>query len=206
MSYRPELFLTALKMFMDFPLMGIGVGGFPRQGAQFQYSHSDYMKTNGMENTHNYFLQILAEQGLIGFGLLALFLGVGLLLLRQNRQNTLFLIIVGIFIGNLYGHVLLISSFFFVFNALLCINAKPSSDIPIRPWLMIICFIVFPVLFGVGILTEWLTFKSRNPFKEQTLCRNTSAYEDGWTRGVIYKCSINLNQSYVFLTPSIDPI
>lgn len=64
-ALRVVLWDKAKQMFRDNPLFGIGFNGF-------EYS----MRGNMLTNTHNFFMQTAAEQGLIGL------LALGLLLLR----------------------------------------------------------------------------------------------------------------------------
>jgi O-antigen ligase len=59
MTHRDKLFETAFSFFLDFPLFGLGLGNV-----------TEYMGLNfneGQNTTHNTFLHMLAETGLVGF-------------------------------------------------------------------------------------------------------------------------------------------
>lgn len=107
--YRPELFRAALLMFADSPIFGIGQGNFFKMSINVDLTHSVYMAQKGGENAHNYFLQTLAETGLIGA--LAFSLAIAWPFF-QNRQASAkiapTLALISIALGNVYSHSLLI--------------------------------------------------------------------------------------------------
>ena len=117
MAFRPEIFIAAFRMFAEFPLMGLGQGDFYRLSAIPDFSHSPFLTVtlNG-ENSHNYFIQVLVENGLIGFGLFCLFIFYPVTGIKNKKliiPATLGLC--SIFLGNLYSHSLLVRE-----NLLLC--------------------------------------------------------------------------------------
>lgn len=76
---RLEYWRAAGRMFLDHPLLGVGLGAFP--AVYPRYGHSS-AKLERLEQTHNDYLQVLTDAGLIGGLLLLWFLFE---LLRQMR-------------------------------------------------------------------------------------------------------------------------
>lgn len=78
---RLEYWRVAGRMFLAHPMLGVGLGAFP--AIYPQYGHSS-AKLERLEQTHNDYLQLLTDTGLIG-GLLLLWFLVELL--RQMRRQ-----------------------------------------------------------------------------------------------------------------------
>ena len=108
-TYRLEIFAGALRMFAQFPVMGIGQGNFFHLSSILEFMGSPWVTQTGGENAHNYFLQTLAELGLIG---IISFLAVFLWPIKHCSEfKKLFpasVAIVAIFLGNIYSHSLII--------------------------------------------------------------------------------------------------
>lgn len=107
--YRPELFRAALLMFSDWPIFGVGQGNFFRLSSNIDLSHSAYMVQKGGENAHNYFLQTLAETGLVGVS--AFVLALSWPFFQVDRLSTLSapsIAIFSVFLGNVFSHSLLV--------------------------------------------------------------------------------------------------
>lgn len=107
--YRPELFRAALYMFSENPFFGIGQGNFFRASSNIDISHSIYMVQKGGENAHNYFLQTLAETGLVGVS--AFIFVIGWPLFRVDRLSNIAAPVIALFsiaLGNFFSHPLLI--------------------------------------------------------------------------------------------------
>jgi O-antigen ligase len=106
---RPELFKAAFFMFSDFPWMGIGQGEFYRQSSNEVFSHSFLLSAWGGENAHNYFLQTLAETGLIGVAIFALVIFAPFFMVLKKSDLKIGYIALGsLFLGNLYSHAFLV--------------------------------------------------------------------------------------------------
>jgi len=106
---RPELFKAAFFMFSDFPWMGIGQGEFYRQSSNEVFSHSFLLSAWGGENAHNYFLQTLAETGLIGVTTFALVILAPFFMASKKSDLKIGYIALGsLFLGNLYSHAFLV--------------------------------------------------------------------------------------------------
>jgi hypothetical protein len=107
--YRLEIFAGALRMFSQFPVMGIGQGNFFHLSSILEFMGSPWITQTGGENAHNYFLQTLAELGLIG---MISFLVVFLWPLKHcsefKRLFPVSVAILAIFLGNIYSHSLII--------------------------------------------------------------------------------------------------
>jgi len=109
LAYRPEIFRAALYMFSDYPIFGIGQGNFFRLSSQLDISHSPYLLEKGGDNAHNYFLQTLAETGLVGA--VAFGLAIGWPFFRVDHFSKITapaLAMVAIALGNIFSHPLLI--------------------------------------------------------------------------------------------------
>ncbi len=129
--YRPELFRAAFFMFSDSPLFGVGQGNFFRLSSNLDISHSLYMSQKGGDNAHNYFLQTLAEVGLIGS--LAFILAIVWPFFRIDQFSKIaapVLVILAIALGNLFSHPLLVRPnliLFSVFLALMYSHVETGS-------------------------------------------------------------------------------
>jgi O-antigen ligase len=79
---RWELWDAAFRMILSHPLLGVGVGNFPDVAPTYSSvaAFMNYELGEGAATTHNIFLSMASELGLVG---LALFLGVLFLAFRQ---------------------------------------------------------------------------------------------------------------------------
>ena len=84
-SSRKALWKAALRMARARPLVGIGPDNFRMRFAEYVDALDQDLSTNlGIHRAHNVFLNVLAEQGLIGLAALLL---LGLALLREARRG-----------------------------------------------------------------------------------------------------------------------
>jgi O-antigen ligase len=118
-SKRLELFRAALLMFIEFPIGGVGQGNLFRLSAIESISQSSYMVLGKGENAHNYFLQTLAELGLIGVVCFCFLFFWPLIRSKnyQHEQTPVIIWIMAVFIGNVYSHSLLIRENLFLLAA-----------------------------------------------------------------------------------------
>jgi O-antigen ligase len=115
-SLRPGIFLGAVQMSAAFPLLGIGIGNFFRYSGIEAFSHSALLVSQGGENAHNIFLQILVEQGGIGLGLFLLIVGTALWGRQREKQGLLFGgFIFGMLLSNVLAHSLLVPAMMVLF-------------------------------------------------------------------------------------------
>ena len=79
-NIRMELWNAGLRIFIDHPVLGVGVGNFPT--AYGQSYHPE--KSGGVAwwNPHNIFIHTLSEMGLVGF---LAYIGLIVSIYRQNR-------------------------------------------------------------------------------------------------------------------------
>jgi len=130
-AYRPEIFRAALSMFSDYPIFGVGQGNFFRLSSQLDISHSPYLLEKGGDNAHNYFLQTLAETGLVGA--VAFVLAIGWPFFRVDHFSKIAapaLAMVAIALGNIFSHPLLVRPnliLFAVFLALIYASVDKAT-------------------------------------------------------------------------------
>lgn len=110
LSYRPEVYRAGFLLFMLFPVFGLGQAEFYRQSANFDFTQSFFLsiQQNG-ENAHNYFLQILVENGLVGF--VAFLILVFYPIFKMQDKRALIpagVAMLAVFAGNLFSHSMLV--------------------------------------------------------------------------------------------------
>lgn len=210
-TYRLEIFRGALEMFSQFPLMGIGQGNFYHLSSIFDFMGSAWVAQAGGENAHNYFLQTLAELGLIGtFSFLVVFLWPVRHCEEFKKLIPAIAAIIAVFLGNLYSHSLIIRENLYllsVFVALLYAHCgKAAMAVPLtsasstetlkpavkmstsavlsRPTYTSISLLVCVVALAYFACQEVSTAKGKFPLVYGSDCyRPTAAYADGWTSG-----------------------
>jgi O-antigen ligase len=132
LAYRPELFRAAWYMFSESPIFGVGQGNFFRLSSHIDISHSLYLVQSGGDNAHNYFLQTLAETGLVGA--IAFVLAIGWPFYRVDHVSNIAvsgLVMLAIALGNFFSHSLLVRPnliLFAVFLALLYANLDINTS------------------------------------------------------------------------------
>lgn len=110
LSYRPEVYLTAIRMAMLFPFAGLGQAEFFRQSANHDLTNSYFLSVqqNG-ENAHNYFLQTLVENGLLGFVAFVCLIAYPIIKTAHKRMLIpAFVALVAMMGGNLFSHSMLV--------------------------------------------------------------------------------------------------
>jgi len=135
---RFELWKRSLKMTEDYPLTGVGVGNFYRTNVHYK---DNSLGRWDSENTHNYYLQVLAELGVPG-----LLLFLALLFSLYSRRVTVavregdclphefsvkpfYYGLSAYLLTMLTGHPLLLSSQQFLFWAIVAIISKGQVDV-----------------------------------------------------------------------------
>ena len=203
LTYRPENFIAALRMLLLFPLLGLGQSEFYRQSANYELSQSYFLaiEQNG-ENAHNYFLQTLAETGLIGGALFALMLAYPFV--KSARRHDLLPAAIGlgsVFVGNLFAHSMLVRENLFVAASFLALlyawsesdPAPPTRvasqrNAPDRAWssraLVAACMMLAGVLALLSAREVVRSF-SKFPFTFDTQCYKSKPLDaDGWMTGL----------------------
>ncbi|WP_366924537.1 O-antigen ligase family protein [Metallumcola ferriviriculae] len=80
-QYRIQLWLTALQMFRDNPMDGVGIGNYYNLHDIYLAKYPYLDRGRPARNPHSSFLKILAETGIIGF---ALFMGLLVAVAKQS--------------------------------------------------------------------------------------------------------------------------
>jgi O-antigen ligase len=198
LSYRPEVYMAAFRMFALFPFAGLGQAEFYRQSANPELSRSFFLSTeqNG-ENAHNYFLQTLVENGLIGFVTLGLMLIYPFFKVASKRiLIPVSVALLAIACANVFSHSLLVRE-----NLLLaaCFVALLYSFIPTTasnsnqsvvaryPWNFLQQRYVIVTIVAISlalIVKEGLQSRGGFPFDKDLQCFKTRPLAvDGWTSG-----------------------
>jgi len=129
---RLILYRTAVRMWRDTPVTGAGVGTFFTRSADYGSAEVDKILVRGQvrENAHNYFLQVLAELGVLGFALYAALLAT---VIWTATPRAIWLgAAVLVFLGtSLTGHPQLLANaalpFWTVFGCLAATATPPSQ-------------------------------------------------------------------------------
>lgn len=131
---RFEIWEGAIRMWSQFPFMGIGQGNFYRLSDIAQFSKSNFLILNHGENAHNYFLQTLCEVGFLGVIVFGVSLTTPFLKIKNKRALAPGLIaLVGLFLGNIFSHSFLVRENLLlvsVIYALLCCGGSDSNQSP----------------------------------------------------------------------------
>ena len=211
--YRLEIFAGALRMFTQFPVMGIGQGNFFHLSSIFEFMGSPWVARTGGENAHNYFLQTLAELGLIGtFSFLVVFLWPIKHCSELKRLAPAAVTIVATFLGNVYSHSLINRENIYLLAVFVALLYAHCGEMKKGAALASIANEALPrgavdatenisavpgrySYFGIGALVcalcliylayqEVSTAKTKFPFVYGSDCyKPTVAYADGWTSG-----------------------
>jgi O-antigen ligase len=106
---RFEIWEAAIRMWWEFPLMGIGQGNFYRLSDIASFSKSHFLILNHGENAHNYFLQTLTETGLVGVIVFAIALMAPFLGVKYRRILIPSIIAISsLYLGNIFSHSFLV--------------------------------------------------------------------------------------------------
>lgn len=109
LRWRLEFHRAALLMFEAFPWLGVGQGNFFRLSTILELTHSNWLANTFGNNAHNYFLQTLAETGLIGFcSFILIFAWPYFKIKDKSKLFPVGMLILSVFLGNIYSHSLLI--------------------------------------------------------------------------------------------------
>lgn len=213
LSYRPEVYAAALQMARLFPFAGLGLGEFYHQSANHDLTQSYFLsyEQNG-ENAHNYFLQTLVENGVLGFAAFAVLLIYPVVRAKNKRALLPGLVaLASVFGGNLFSHSMLVRENLLLAACFLALmyawvaaetrsttqDKSPSAALDrqslglslhqlgtwiTQPKVLTACVLLTVLL----IATEtYQSFKGR-PFNLDSQCTESRQLErgrDGWTTG-----------------------
>ena len=210
LSYRPEVYLAAVRMFSLFPFAGLGQAEFYRQSANHDLTNSLFLsyEQNG-EHAHNYFLQTLVENGALGFAAFALLIAYPILHAANKRTLLPGLVaLLAVFGGNLFSHSMLVRENLLLAACFLALmyaaiadrqtSVTPGKSLPLptaygfspvlnnlttwraRPKVLV----SFVVLAALLIAKETYQSFKGSPFNVDPQCQETRRLErDGWTSG-----------------------
>jgi hypothetical protein len=189
LSYRPEIWAAALRMYLEFPFFGLGQGAFYRLSAIPEFSHSEFLVMMRGEGVHNDFFRILVELGPMGVGLL-LFAATPMGRFgRENFRCASFYALVAIAIGNVYTNTLLVRELLVLTGVMIGSYLWEAQSIDEKPWQPTTAkatrfATAAMVLLSVAALFEVAFSLNRSPFRYAQLCQEFQPLgEDGWTQG-----------------------
>jgi O-antigen ligase len=191
LGYRPEIWMAAVRMYLEFPAFGLGQGTFYRLSAIHSFAGSELLFQLGGEHAHNYFLQSFVELGPIGaslalLSLLPVLFRVG----RKNIMSVALLGLGGVAIGNVYAHSLLIREMLLITATLFAVYLREAEvlrpDSVLAPSTSIERSIKLG-LFALVILAiaDVVTSFQRFPFSYGQRCYEQRQWNDGWVSGLL---------------------
>jgi hypothetical protein len=194
MGSRFEIWSAVANMFSAYPLMGVGEGEFYRLSSNISFARSEFLQLNRGENAHNYFLQVLAENGLVGITVFAIAFMVPYRACK-NKQLIVPAVIglISLFLGNIFAHSFLVREnlllgaallgLLYSFSGMGFVNASTQSVILLGRARLPSLLAVFVLLVGVVIEIS-LSF-GKMPFKAGADCfvKDVRSSSDGWTSG-----------------------
>jgi hypothetical protein len=196
MGSRFEIWSAVSNMFSAYPLMGVGEGEFYRLSSNISFARSEFLQLNRGENAHNYFLQVLAENGLLGILVFAIAFIVPYL--ACTNKKIIFPAVIALnslFLGNVFAHSFLVRENLLLGAALLgllYVFATDRSTLYLygnhggrisskyRPWVGLGSFVLV-----VAMVWEAYYSFGRLPFKAGVDCfvKELPLYKDGWSSG-----------------------
>lgn len=197
-SWRLDLHTATIRMWSQFPLMGIGLGDLQRVSSVYDFSGSALMPREGGDNSHNYFLQLLAEIGIVGFASFFIILVWPLFIVaHSNKMRTVYVVITALFLGNIYSHSFIIRENLYLLMILVGViyaylpavsegNNKSSLKKLTVGWILLksLFSIFLCVVFAFAIGRETSRAYTNPPFKYAQECyRASKISNNGWSKG-----------------------
>jgi O-antigen ligase len=194
MGSRFEIWSAVANMFSAYPLMGVGEGEFYRLSSNISFARSEFLQLNRGENAHNYFLQVLAENGLVGIAVFAITFVVPYRAC-QNKQLILpaSIGLLSLFLGNVFAHSFLVRENLLLGAALLGLlyslsgltTTSAITYLPVDSVRSRVLVLSAVIVLLVGAAIEVITSFGKIPFKAGADCfvKDVRSYPDGWTSG-----------------------
>lgn len=196
LSGRPAIWLVALRMWHSFPLFGVGQSDFYQLSPLFNFQNIPILRIG--ENAHNYFLQTLAETGLVGVIAFAFAIIAPFFLVKDRRVlYPAAIALFSLFLGNIYAHSFLVRENLFLAAVFLGLmySYVPQEKLatspyqllmgwkPQLPWKSILSITCLAIL-GLGAREIYTSFY-RFPFEYGSACLvNKPLSKDGWSSGL----------------------
>ncbi|MBU3604146.1 O-antigen ligase family protein [Polynucleobacter sp. AP-Kaivos-20-H2] len=195
---RFEIWEGALRMWSQFPLMGVGQGNFYRLSDIASFSRSNFLILNHGENAHNYFLQTFTETGIIG-AIIFFIATISPLLKGKNKKLLIpaFIALTGLFLGNIFSHSFLVRENLLLACSIIGLtyasslvesSATESNHFSgIKKNKYRVRVLVFELLMFIGIFfgsVETIRSFGKPPFEYGASCFVDAPQDsDGWTNG-----------------------
>lgn len=155
-GYREFMSRVAVDMWRSAPLLGVGIGRFWTESVKFGGPDRPYGIAN--ENAHDNFLQVLAEEGLVG--LIALLILLGTLLMaayRTPRSTFTRFVAAGIVVFVLTwlgGHPLLLAEAGFAFWLLAGVLSGSANPPSVGGWRRLLIALAVAVLITGAVRAD----------------------------------------------------
>lgn len=185
LSFRPEIYRSALKMYSEMPFFGLGQSSFNLLSSIEGFSNSRFLIESGGENAHNYFLQTFVELGPIFILIVA---AIWILAASRHRSNLGSFGLWGMIsigLSNLLAHSLLIREMLIFLSFFFAVYLIGSTEIEstaiskrIRKLIFLTTFLILP--FG---FIEVYTSVGKFPFVYGANCFLNRTIDGGWTSG-----------------------
>jgi O-antigen ligase len=212
---RFEIWEAAIRMWWEFPFMGIGQGNFYRLSEIASFSKSHFLILNHGENAHNYFLQTLTETGIVSVAAIAIALSFPLIVASNKRILWPVICAMGsLFLGNIFSHAFLVRENFLLASVLVglayglsgparaLVESEHQYEVvgisgSMRNKVVVsICALIF-----ISALEIFFSF-GKMPFAYGFFCKQKAPMDaDGWTRGA-YILTMPINMTEVLLNVS----
>ena len=191
---RIEIWSAANNMFSAYPFMGVGQGEFYRLSSNISFSRSYFLERNGGENAHNYFLQTLAENGLVGIGVFtAIFLMPWLLSRNRRLLYPAAIAILSLFLGNIFAHAFLVRENLLICASLLgllysqALVGANTQSFPLTSFSRYWKFGLIGIVISIFLAS---IYEFQSSFQQKPFLRGIDCYKvplpittDGWTSG-----------------------
>lgn len=186
---RFEIWEGALRMWSQFPLMGVGQGDFYRLSDIASFSRSNFLILNHGENAHNYFLQTLTETGLIGVSIFLLAFMVPFSILKNQRVAfPAAIALMSLLLGNIFSHSFLVRENLMLgavlIGALYLFYEDKAVISPYRPRKTLLIGIFLSALVLIFGAREVYGSFGKKPFERGYYCYlGKDLQSDGWSSG-----------------------
>lgn len=210
-SDRPAIWLIAMRMWINFPIFGVGQGNFYQLSPLLNFENFTAL-VNG-ENAHNYFLQTLAETGIVGVSAFLVLILAPLFLYVDRREFIPAVIaLFSLFLGNIFAHSFLVRENLFLASIILALMYSfiPRTNLALwpykfsglwnhRPCLKFLPLFIFFVIAILGAREIYRSFYGF-PFRYGAKCFiNKPLTQDRWSSG-LYEVSLPIGSHGVELS------